>query len=560
MTNAGALVPQPGSNPATVTVPQFIAAALRPGVAREQVHRASRGISDRLLRQEALGIPLSERDTLFCARTLEATGIGHEPTPEQRAVLLRTVANYIAFGMHAKARSLLLSFSSIGQQLGPLTHARMLAALGNLHAAIEALASPDLRTDAPTLVAARFLHTTLLAEIHGEQGLDDAGSSSNRGLADEEPCSSFDSTHSDALLTFRLWNSRGSLTSHLPQLQRIANTHADRRVAHLAGALLDLEAIWHGKLPPLASWLRSGRRVPIIHGASELDRDLASTLLGAHALMLLMTGESLAREDELYEAAQALPVPSVHDRWLGHLLAAGFAVTYGDTQRALVEWELLRTHTPRFFPLRLRQYFETISKALSASASESSPAPDIAESLAYRYALFFTGKHRALQQARRDPATDGDTLPLIRLANDQLNASQFRNPVALQRVADRFTDYEMWLPAAYALIEARRIYISRRATGRVLECDQALERVWREALAHAPWFTGQRDVLQTPEQLTPRELETAQLAAVGKSNRQIAEQLGCKVRTVESHLAQARAKLGASSRQEIAEILSRLRL
>jgi DNA-binding CsgD family transcriptional regulator len=55
--------------------------------------------------------------------------------------------------------------------------------------------------------------------------------------------------------------------------------------------------------------------------------------------------------------------------------------------------------------------------------------------------------------------------------------------------------------------------------------------------------------------LTGREHEIAQLAAKGLSNREIARTLFLSVRTVESHLYQARVKLGAPSRRELAALL-----
>ena len=57
-----------------------------------------------------------------------------------------------------------------------------------------------------------------------------------------------------------------------------------------------------------------------------------------------------------------------------------------------------------------------------------------------------------------------------------------------------------------------------------------------------------------PGQLTFRESEIADLAARGMSNRQIAEHLFISKRTVDAHLDHIYAKLGISSRVELARI------
>lgn len=58
-------------------------------------------------------------------------------------------------------------------------------------------------------------------------------------------------------------------------------------------------------------------------------------------------------------------------------------------------------------------------------------------------------------------------------------------------------------------------------------------------------------------QLSRRESEVAGLAARGLSNADIANQLTLSVRTVESHLYRAFAKLGVAHRRELAELLGR---
>jgi DNA-binding NarL/FixJ family response regulator len=57
-------------------------------------------------------------------------------------------------------------------------------------------------------------------------------------------------------------------------------------------------------------------------------------------------------------------------------------------------------------------------------------------------------------------------------------------------------------------------------------------------------------------QLSPQELQIAQLAAEGLSNRQIGEQLYLSHRTVESHLYRLFPKLGVTSRAQLRDALS----
>ncbi len=58
------------------------------------------------------------------------------------------------------------------------------------------------------------------------------------------------------------------------------------------------------------------------------------------------------------------------------------------------------------------------------------------------------------------------------------------------------------------------------------------------------------------DELSPREAEVAQLAGAGRKNREIAEELFISQRTVETHVAAALRKLGAPSRDVLAEALA----
>src|SRR4029453_14400545 len=60
------------------------------------------------------------------------------------------------------------------------------------------------------------------------------------------------------------------------------------------------------------------------------------------------------------------------------------------------------------------------------------------------------------------------------------------------------------------------------------------------------WRTG-------VEALTPSELRVARLAAAGRTNREIAQELYVTLKTVEGHLSRAYTKLGIAGRAGLAE-------
>jgi DNA-binding CsgD family transcriptional regulator len=88
-----------------------------------------------------------------------------------------------------------------------------------------------------------------------------------------------------------------------------------------------------------------------------------------------------------------------------------------------------------------------------------------------------------------------------------------------------------------------------------------------DALGTVPWAerarqelrasgeSSRRRVPDARDQLTPQELQIAQLAADGLSNPEIGERLFLSARTVASHLYRAFPKLGISSRRELGPAL-----
>ena len=90
--------------------------------------------------------------------------------------------------------------------------------------------------------------------------------------------------------------------------------------------------------------------------------------------------------------------------------------------------------------------------------------------------------------------------------------------------------------------QPRRGTASQRRSGTIVdECEGATTPAVQSVHARA--------------HLTPAERETAILAASGRTNRQIAEQLCVSIRTIESRLVNIYAKLGVSSREDLAREL-----
>jgi DNA-binding CsgD family transcriptional regulator len=123
--------------------------------------------------------------------------------------------------------------------------------------------------------------------------------------------------------------------------------------------------------------------------------------------------------------------------------------------------------------------------------------------------------------------------------------------VLLDDAARAFASMTADLFGAEASFAAARVH---RRSGRRGSAFASLERGREHAArcerarTHALRWTDQ------PEDLTPREQEIAALAAGNISSREIAERLGISTRTVDNLLGRVYAKLGISSRQELAAL------
>ncbi len=106
--------------------------------------------------------------------------------------------------------------------------------------------------------------------------------------------------------------------------------------------------------------------------------------------------------------------------------------------------------------------------------------------------------------------------------------------------------------------EGERMLTLCRRVGRMTRAAQAGARGRRGDDEPPPRSSGSaHDIAATASPLTRREREIAELIAEGLTDRKIAERLSLSTRTVESHVLQARGKVGAGTRAALAAAILR---
>jgi DNA-binding CsgD family transcriptional regulator len=146
------------------------------------------------------------------------------------------------------------------------------------------------------------------------------------------------------------------------------------------------------------------------------------------------------------------------------------------------------------------------------------------------------------------------------LATGVAAEQQYRNAIASGQadwpfyVARAQLAYGVWLRRHRRMTESRAPLREAVATFDALGLLRYAERARRELRASGE--TVRRRVPGAWAQLSPQELQIAQLAADGLSNREIGERLYLSHRTVESHLYRLFPKLGVTSRAQLRDALS----
>jgi DNA-binding CsgD family transcriptional regulator len=130
-----------------------------------------------------------------------------------------------------------------------------------------------------------------------------------------------------------------------------------------------------------------------------------------------------------------------------------------------------------------------------------------------------------------------------------------RAPVDLERARGHLI-YGEWLRRQNRRVDARAQLRVAEEMFSAMGADGFADRARRELLATGE--SARKRSAETgvsPSDLTPQELQVAQLARHGLSNREIGRQLFISPRTVQYHLRKVFAKLGIRSRGELAHVL-----
>ena len=209
-----------------------------------------------------------------------------------------------------------------------------------------------------------------------------------------------------------------------------------------------------------------------------------------------------------------------------------------------------RVDTVKLLLLGLERPDEAIDGLLAMSTAAIADGHLMLAGMALHDGLRLGGANRVAEPlARLAIATDSQ---LLRAFASHARAAASGDGQSLDAVSTTFESMGALLFAAEAAdraaaahagagANAARAAAARRSAALLARCDGAAP----------PWTTVDLDDLT----LSGRQLEVARLAAEGLSSRAIAERLFVSVRTVDNHLYRIYARLGVSSREELAVVL-----
>jgi DNA-binding CsgD family transcriptional regulator len=316
-----------------------------------------------------------------------------------------------------------------------------------------------------------------------------------------------------------------------------------------------------GRLEEAGEIAEVGYQAAVADGSSERTGGWA----GFRGLVAKAEGRLATAEASLREAVALLDEQDPY-RFMGWCLAelASVAALLGDRVAAagwLARADARAGEANRYFD----PWVELDKAWVAAAAGELTRAVDLATRAAdmARASRQFTFEAAALHDVARLGAPAGVRQGLEELAGllegrlaavlaSSAVALAAEDGAALDRVGAAFQDLGTMLLAAEAKTAAARAH---RAASRHPSANASQEQAAALAAACQGLRTPGLGPAMPVSVLTPREREVAMLAASQASSREIATRLHLSVCTVDNHLGRIYAKLGVTSRAQLATLL-----
>ena len=312
-----------------------------------------------------------------------------------------------------------------------------------------------------------------------------------------------------------------------------------------------------------------------VDSSDEYGMALANLASGHLALE---QGQAERAENELSRALERVgySTQTKWTTWMQILRSNALAVLHRYDDALLVEREIspiTRESTPW-----LAQYSSHLSARMKALDGDLAGSAAVCRAIAEARSdsRFFAvrplhvaaalGEDPALLLSDIEKLPDQEMWESTRLLEGHLRASVDGDADELERIGTELAELEFWWEAAFSFTTAAAIHgVSHDEKRR----DAALARAETIRLRLPDLQPVDHDAEPEDESgnqaegrersplavLTPRELEVVTLAADELTNAQIAARLFLSVRTVESHILQARAKLGAVPRSDLKSIV-----
>jgi DNA-binding CsgD family transcriptional regulator len=285
--------------------------------------------------------------------------------------------------------------------------------------------------------------------------------------------------------------------------------------------------------------------------AESSDREMLFWPMYERCRALLAAGRGLGDETERWATEAIARAEATGCAWdrLEALRARGIAA--------------LLAHEPERAVDSLREVWEHTVREGVDEPGVFPVAPELVEALVelgrLEEALVVTARLRDLAAQQRHPWGQASAKRCATLVQLCADAYQPDAAAGLEQAAVDYGRLGLGFDRARSLLSLGRAQRRVRQWGAARSSLQAALSAF-EQLGSVGWADGVRSELArvgarrpTPSgELTTSERRVARLAAAGRSNKQIAQELYVTVHTVEAHLSHAYAKLGVSSRGQLA--------